>query len=556
MATNSSGMITSTTTGGNVLRITGMASGLDVDGTVTKLMVPEQYKIDTAKSDRQILQWKQDAYKDIINDIKTMQTSFFDVGSPDTNLLSSANYSAFTVTASNTAVASATAGVTATAGTYGVEVTQLASGANFSSTLANNVTLSSKLGDIDAAYKVPTIKLSINVNGGVANASNGGSNIAVSLDNSSGNLTMSDLVNAINAKGNGTVKASYSELTKQLKLTTVATGQDQNMAFDTTGATAADSAALASLTNLFGTYNSGQNAIVKITPPGSTTAITVNNQKSNNFSIDGVAYNISSIGTSAISVAKDTSKVYDKISGFLDKYNALVDKIKTKLTEKSDKNYKPLTDTQKSSMSEDQINTWEAKAKVGVLRNDDNLQQLLTNLHQAFSTPVSGSSLAITKYGSASFGIDTSAETGTSEEIKIVDAAKLKTAIADNSDALMKIFTNVSTSKDDTTKNKENGIFTRIQGLLVDNVGYISSTLNGAILTKYANSQDAFSVYGDTGLNTLPDQLYSKDALIKQLQTSFADKQTAYYNKFAKLETAMTNLNNQQSTLTSMLSNG
>ena len=562
MATSSTNSITTTTTGGNVLRITGMASGLDVDGTVTKLLTPDQYKIDAAKSDRQKLQWSQDAYKDIINDVKSLQSAFFDVSSPDTNLLSSSNYSAYAVSASNAAVANATAGVNVQAGNYTVAVTSLATGANFTRAITGSsaITLSSKLTDITgsdgttiAATDLKNVDsstpltLSLDVNGGTANAANGGKTIDISIDNSSGNLTMSDLVNAINAKGSGTIKASYSELTQKLVLTTVATGQNQSIAINASSS--------AGLTTLFGASTAGQNANLTITTPDGT-SVPVTNQTSNNFTIDGMSYNLSSTGTSTLTVSKDNQKVYDKIKSFIDKYNTLVDKIQTKLTEKSDKNYKPLTDAQKATMTQDQINTWESKAKVGILRNDDNLQKLLTDLHQAFATPVTGSSLAIGSYGSSSFGIDTSSTYSSSEEINIVDATKLKNAIANNSDDLMKLFTNVSTSTDDTTKNNESGIFTRIQSIIQDNVGYAGTTYNGAILTKYANAQDSFSTYGDTGLNTLPDQLYAKDALIKQLQTAFADKQTAYYNKFAKLETALTQLNNQSATISSMTSTG
>ena len=49
------------------------------------------------------------------------------------------------------------------------------------------------------------------------------------------------------------------------------------------------------------------------------------------------------------------------------------------------------------------------------------------------------------------------------------------------------------------------------------------------------------------------DQMYAKDALIKSLNKSFTTKQTAFYTKFSALEVAMTKLNNQSSSLTSML---
>ena len=62
--------------GGSMIRITGMASGLDVDGMVKKMMAGEQTKLDKANQDQQTIQWKQDAYQDIIKEIKDLQSSF------------------------------------------------------------------------------------------------------------------------------------------------------------------------------------------------------------------------------------------------------------------------------------------------------------------------------------------------------------------------------------------------------------------------------------------------------------------------------------------------
>lgn len=558
MGTTTSGLTTTTTTGGNVLRITGMASGLDVDGTVTKLMTAEQYKIDTANGEKQNMQWSQDAYKDIITDLKTLQSTFFNSLVPDTNLLSANSYSAFDVTNTNTAVANVTAGVGAQAGSYTVQVNALATGANFTQQFTGAAALTSsslltaitgKSGSTEtgagAALQAP-LTLAINVNGGTSVT--GGSTYNITLDNSSTkNLTISDLVKAINTSGNGVIKASFSELTQKFSITTTATGASQTISLG--------AATTTGLTNLLGSSIAATNANVSITPPGGS-AVAVTTQTTNNFAIDGVKYSLTSLGTSAVTLTQNPQKVLDKINTFIDKFNTLVDKIQTKLTEKKNPAYKPLTDAQKSSMSADQITAWETKAKVGLLRNDDRLQQLLTDLHSAFTAPVSGTTLTVGKYGSASFGFDTSSDYTKSNEVSVVDTAKFTTAVSSNSDQLMKLFTNVSTSKDDTTKNSESGIFTRIQNVLLNNVGLIGSTFNTATLTKYANSQDAYSNYGDTGLNTLPDQMYAKTAQIKKLQIEFSTMQTAYYNKFSALETAMSKLNNQSATLTSMLSGG
>ncbi|NLU07155.1 MAG: flagellar filament capping protein FliD, partial [Clostridiales bacterium] len=247
------------------------------------------------------------------------------------------------------------------------------------------------------------------------------------------------------------------------------------------------------------------------------------------------------------------------------KYNTVVDNIETKLTEKKDSDYSPLTDSQKSEMTTSQITAWETKAKVGILRNDDNLEKMLSDLRTAFTTAVSNAGYSLGTYGSNSIGIDTSYDIDTPAHIDISDASKLKTAITSNPDQVLKLFTNVSTTKaptasDGTTKYdsstqeyQEDGIFTRIKSILEKNVGYTNVTLNTATLTSFANKQYDYSSTGTGGKGTLPDQLYEQELKVKDVTSEMSTMQEKYYNQFSQLETVMTELNAQQSELSSLL---
>jgi flagellar hook-associated protein 2 len=543
--------------GGDLIRLTGMATGLDVDGTVKKMMAAEQTKLDKVKQQQQLIQWKQEAYQAIIKDVKDLQSSFFDSSSSDKNILSSTNFAAYSVSGDNTttvdtSVAAIKPQVGAKTGKYTVNVAKLASGAGISNTLTG-MQLSTKLAGIGLTGN---IQLIINANGS-------SSNTTITLDNSSGDKTLGDLINAINNQGVGNVKAAFSELTGEFDLNTTKTGDSTSLAIE--------SGTTSSFTSIFGnnfigqTINSdidtntytkahmGTNADVTIKPPGTTTGTDVKTQASNNFTIDNVSYNLSSTGEITVNVGQDTDKVYDKIKSFIDKYNSVVDEIETKLDEKKDNDYNPLTDSQKESMSDSQVTAWETKAKVGVLRNDDDLRSMLNNLRSSFTTAVSNAGLSIGTYGDNSIGIDTSSDYDKPGHIEITDEGKLKDAITNRGDQIVKLFTNVSSSSDKTTAYNENGIFTRIKNILQDNVGYTNTTLNSAILTAYANKQDDYSIYGTSSNNTLPDQLYQKQLQIKQMTAAMSDKQEQYYQQFSALETAMESLNNQQSMLSSML---
>ena len=53
----------------NSLRITGLATGIDTDTLVKQLMQVEQIKIDKVLQEKQLIQWQQELYRDIIGEI-------------------------------------------------------------------------------------------------------------------------------------------------------------------------------------------------------------------------------------------------------------------------------------------------------------------------------------------------------------------------------------------------------------------------------------------------------------------------------------------------------
>ncbi|AZV55928.1 flagellar filament capping protein FliD [Clostridium sp. AWRP] len=604
--------------GGNMIRLTGLASGLDVDALVKKMMAGEQTKLDQAQQTQQTEQWKQEAYQDIIKNIKELQSSFFDSGTSEKNILSQSNFAPFTVSAADglssvdTSVATFTPMVGAQTGKYTVSVAQLAKGAGVTNTLAAGTKLTTKLTDItgttaegaEATSLKKVITLTVNT---------GGSDVNITLDNTEGKATVGDLVNAINNQGIGNVKAKFSELTGQFTLTSAGTGKSSDLTIKS-GTTASLSSIIGFSTDVVENKGTGtttntvtkdgvtttttvtagdwkitsdnasnykvtdaakvaiqnsQNADVTITVPGGS-PVTLNDtngnaETTNNFTIDGMSYMLSSEGTASVNIGSDTSKVYDKIKSFIDKYNSIVDDIQTKLTEKPNSDYKPLTDAQKAQMTTSQITAWEAKAKVGILRNDDNLETMLNDLNTAFTTSVNNVGLSLGRYSSNNFGIDTSKDYTTPAHIDIVDPEQLKTAIATKGDQISKMFTNISAipntvAKDGTVEYdsslaqyKEDGIFTRISKILQKNVGYTNTTFNSAILTSFANKQYDFTLTGTGGKNTLPDQIYEQQLKIKDIKAKMATKQEKYYQQFSKLEVVMNQLNAQQSELSSML---
>jgi flagellar hook-associated protein 2 len=125
------------------------------------MMSAEQLKIDKADKAKQVVEWKQEAYQDIIKDIKELQSTFFDSTSSDKNILSPTNYAGFNVTDEDSGVANITAGVGAQTGSYTISVASLATKASTNS--------SSIVKDASATYDDANWndkKIGISINGG------------------------------------------------------------------------------------------------------------------------------------------------------------------------------------------------------------------------------------------------------------------------------------------------------------------------------------------------------------------------------------------------------
>ncbi|MDD3267524.1 MAG: flagellar filament capping protein FliD, partial [Burkholderiales bacterium] len=334
------------------------------------------------------------------------------------------------------------------------------------------------------------------------------------------------------------------------------------------------------LLGLNGLNTTGADAVVSIKEPGQS-SYTTTTQSSNNFTVNGVSYNLlgvssssSSTGDANITVTANSDTVVSNVKKFIEDYNTIISTINTKLTEKKDSTYAPLTDAQKESMSESQITAWETKAKVGILKNDDYLQTLMTQLRGTFSPVYSsytsastntGISLSFGSYGTGAIGIDTSTDYTDGGKLVIKDEAKLKSAIENNFDDFKKLFIGASGTTlganqayNGSNKYNEDGIFTRMDNILRD---YVAApgvgkdgtyTLSGS-MNIFVNKQYDYSITGFSGKNTLPDQVYSKTVSISKYETQLKDAQTRYYAKFTALETAMNTLNSQQSQLSSML---
>ena len=119
---------------------------------------------------------------------------------------------------------------------------------------------------------------------------------------------------------------------------------------------------------------------------GTNASFTINGitteRSSNTFTIDGVTFNLKQTFTDPVivGVTSDVSAVYDNIKSFIDSYNEIITAISAKTNETRNRNYQPLSEEERSSLSENEVEKWDKIAKAGWLQNDATLKGLLSSM--------------------------------------------------------------------------------------------------------------------------------------------------------------------------------
>src|SRR5690625_2493936 len=105
-----------------MMRVGGLATGMDIEAMVNKLMEAERMPLDRMEQDRTLLTWKRDAFREInrsMLELSEMMTGM------NFNMKLSKMYQSKTVTSSQSNAVTATGSTSASNGTYNIEVKEL-----------------------------------------------------------------------------------------------------------------------------------------------------------------------------------------------------------------------------------------------------------------------------------------------------------------------------------------------------------------------------------------------------------------------------------------------
>lgn len=501
-------------------RITGLASGLDTESIIKGLMSAEKAKVNKLYQQKQLFEWKRSDYLNIASEVASFRDYIF-------NLKLSSNFVKYV--SSGDAIASSYISVSGSTnvleGTYQVKVNQLSENANIFlsglKTKFNNEIKNNLPRDITITIEKTT------------NGSTTSKDILISLD---ANTTEDNFGTKVASAISSVLKADnvsvyYEKSVDKLVVFTKETGSQVSLKI--TGAN------LIADTSLNEVSDSGQDAIINLIDKFGNEYSNITSS-TNTFSIFGMVITANKTTNGSyysFSISKDVDSIVNNIKEFINKYNDLVEKVYSKYTEKRNRDYLPLTDDQKKQMSEDEITKWEEVAKKGLLNNDSILSSFLYDIKKALYEPIKGLSGSLNQL--SQLGIESySYFTSKSGQIYIKDENKLREAISNNLEDVLKIFTNGTTSTD----RSEQGIFNRLYSITKTTVENIYTKAGKPYtLTLYDNSE-------------IGKQL----KIINQSITNEEDRlnrvEERYYQQFTRLETLISQMNNQSSWLAQQFS--
>lgn len=237
----------------------------------------------------------------------------------------------------------------------------------------------------------------------------------------------------------------------------------------------------------------------------------------------------------SITTSDNAQGIYDTVKDFLKQYNELIKEMDVLYNADSSKGYEPLTDEEKDAMSDTEVEKWEAKIKESILRRDDRLSTVMNTMTTAMArsfTLSDGKTYSLSSFGIKTQGYLAAEENEGSlyhidgdadDEVSSGNTDKLLAAIQEDPELVQEFFQKLTSN-----------FYTELDGKMK------SST----------TSHSAFTIYND---KTMQNEYDDYTDTIKKWEEKLADMEEYYYNKFSAMETALSKLQSQTSSLSSLL---
>lgn len=508
-----------------VTRISGLASGMDIDQMVSDMMKAQKIPLDKMKQQKQWTEWQRDSYRDVNTKLNELLTMAKDMNYQKT-------YVSKKTTSSNEGAVSATASPSSSMGTYSIKIDKIATAAINTSQNKLSKSASQKV-DPNKAFSEQSGVFNKDVANGsfkLTTYGQDGASKEVTIDVATTD-TLNGVLKKINDSGAG-IRAFYDSASDKVVMERTVTGNfNKNGSEIIFGSDTGSTTFLNSVLQLDETKETGGDNAKFVY----NNALTVEST-SNQYTINGIQLNLKNVtaGNETISVQTDTDATFDSIVKFVNKYNEIIESVNKKLDEKRYRDYAPLSDDQKKDMKDKDIELWEEKSKSGLLRGDSSLSSGLNTMRTDFYAPLAGALQGFAQL--SDLGITTSSNYLDKGKLIINDESKLRSKIAENPDAIYKLFAENGDGKTKSTM----GIADRLVQTITSTIGKVEEK---AGKTSWTNQK--FSL-GRT-LDTMNKQIDSFQDRLTQMETR-------YYSQFTAMEKAIQRANQQSAYITQQFS--
>ena len=218
---------------------------------------------------------------------------------------------------------------------------------------------------------------------------------------------------------------------------------------------------------------------------------------------------------------------------FLTQYNEVINDLTASYNAASAKGYEPLTDEQKASMSDTEVEKWEDKIKASLLRRDGTLDGVINTMTNAMSKSykVGDKTMSWSTFGVHTLGFLNSAEN--EQNAYHIDGDEDDTLTSGNADKLMAALTRDPDSVIDFMQQSVSGLYKGIDQKM-----------------KSTSMRSAYTVYND---KEMASEYSDYSDVIKQWTTRLTEMEDKYYKQFANMEKQLAALQSNSSSLTGMM---
>ncbi|GAE26534.1 flagellar hook-associated protein FliD [Halalkalibacter wakoensis JCM 9140] len=509
------------------MRLTGFASGMDINQMVQDLMKAERQPLQKMEQDQQELVLKMGEYREVNRAFLEFSNNTFD------SVLRRANMAVKEVSSSNEAFVNGTASSGAATGMFTIsDVERLATSAYNAS--SDSIVTNASGFDPDGSLLEQESFFSdgIERNGegeivfSITTYDENGESNKVDFDFDE-DASLNDVVDEINSSDLN-VQAFFDVQSGRMSISRTETGvnnaTDGGNEIEFTGSFLTDNLLLSEENEV-----AAQNALFSIN------GLEEVERRSNTFDINGVNITLNSTFTDPVrlDVSTNTDDIFDTVMGFVGEYNELIEMVNGKVTEEYHRDYGPLTDEQRREMSESEIELWEERAHSGLLRNDRMLTGALNQMRMDMYAPIEMESANLAFSHISELGITTSSNYQDRGKLE-VNEEQLRSAIEEDPEAVFQLFAA------DGDEYEERGIARRIRDTLGGQMQVISARAGGS---ESASNQSF----------TLGREIDQATNRISNFERRMKQVEERYWAQFNAMEQAMARANAQAESLMSQL---